>query len=253
MDYNTYREIYGKLATKDALESLQSASEYDDELLMVIYTQRVVREATKAFYRVKRHASRLHRQWKNGASFVALARRQGFPPILMALIVLEEDRVSRRQFWKILSGLDEQEDDRLKRELLEACQEDLVYSPAGTEKQYERGAWGEERLWSWLQAEGIAYRSEEELRAQYEKTPDALLEEPLTYNGSEIVWIESKATFGDPVEVKRHTRRQLRPYVDLFGEGLVIYWFGYAEDVDLKLPEGVVISDGKDFEEIGQA
>ncbi len=249
MDYKTYRSLYDKLDTKEALERLQSSSDFDDEFLMVIYTQRVVREATKEFYRVKRHAGRLHRHWKEGLSIVELSKRYNFPPVLMALIVLEKEGISRRQFWKTVTNLDEIEDERLQRELREACEQDLVYSPEGTRRQYERGEWGEERLRTWLQGAGISFRVEEDLRAEFEKTPDALLEEPLKFDGSEISWIESKATFGDPVEVKRHARRQLAPYVDLFGDGLVIYWFGYAEDVELKLPDGVHISDGRILEQ----
>lgn len=247
MNLRTYQELYDALSSRKALEQLQDTLQYDDELLLVIYTQRVVREATKRFYKVKHHARKFHRMWRNGTSFVEIAQRENFPPVLLALITLEEEGISRRQFWKHLNDLDGVKNKRLRRELLNVCEVDLVYSPAGTERQYERGAWGEEKLQNWLHAEGVEFRSEEELRAEFQKTPDALLGEPIEYNGGEVFWIESKATFGDPVEVRRHVKRQLKPYVDLFGEGLVIYWFGYAEDVDLKLPEKVSISDGADF------
>lgn len=247
MDYDTYKNLYDGLASRDDLENMVSVSEHDQELLMVIYTQRVVREATKRFYKVKRHDRRLHRQWKQGTSLVQLARNHDFPPTLMALIVLEKEGISKRQFWKLLSGLDDVKSERLRRELLQVCEEDLVYSPEGTEKQYERGAWGEERLRSWLEAKGVRFRSEEELRAEFDKTPDALLNEPLEYDGSKVHWIESKATFGDPIEIGRHIRRQLKPYVETFGKGLVVYWFGYVKDVDLRLPGGVSISDGSNL------
>ncbi len=247
MNYNTYKNLYDQLTSRDALESLTSVSEYDQELLMVIYTQRVVRDATKRFYRVKRHSRRLHRQWRQGTSLVQLAQNHDFPPTLMALIVLEREGISKRQFWKLLGDLDGVKSERLSRELQQVCDEDLVYSPEGTEKQYERGAWGEEKLRNWLEARGIGFRSEEELRAEFDKTPDALLGEPLEYDGSEVHWVESKATFGDPTEIRRHIRRQLKPYVEAFGKGLVVYWFGYVKDVDLHLPPEVSISDGKDL------
>jgi hypothetical protein len=249
MDYSTYKDLYQVLATRKDLERLKSTTSYDEELLMVIYTQRVVREATKRFYRVKRYARRLHRRWRNGASFVELADEYRFPPVLMGLIVLEEEGTSRKQFWKMLNDLDSLERGRLRDELERACEVDIVYSPEGTERQYKRGAWGEERLWTWLRGQGIPFQTESELRSQFDKTPDALLSRPMEYDGRKVFWVESKASFGDPYEVRRHARRQLRPYVDLFGDGLVVYWFGYVEDVDLQLPQGVAITDGVDLEE----
>lgn len=247
MNLKTYQELYETLATRDDLERLQDTLQYDDELLMVIYTQRVVRDATKRFYKVKRHARRFYREWQNGTTLAEMAIQEQFPPILLALMVLEQKGISRRQFWKLLADLEAVDDPRLRRELQEVGEQDLVYSPEGTERQYERGAWGEEKLAQWLTERGVPFQNEEELRANFDKTPDALLGEPVEYNGGKIHWIESKATFGDPVEIRRHVKRQLRPYLDLFGEGLVIYWFGYAEDAELKLPKGVAISDGRDF------
>lgn len=245
MDHITYKELYDSLTSREDLERLDRTLDYDDELLMVIYTQKVVRDATKRFYKVKRHVRRLHRQWRNGTPLAQLAQNYSFPPVLMSLIVLERENISRKQFWKMLNNLDAIESKRLRRELQEVCRRDLIYSPEGTERQYRRGAWGEERLSAWLKGKGITFRTEPELRSQFDKTPDALLSEPLEYDGRDIIWVESKASFGDPIEVRRHVQRQLSPYVELFGDGLVVYWFGYVEDVDLRLPEGVSITDGQ--------
>ncbi len=60
-------------------------------------------------------------------------------------------------------------------------------------------------------------------------------------NGSRKYWIESKATFGDPYEIRRHIKKQLLPYSDLFGDGAVVYWFGHVDDQMYALPEGVDI------------
>ncbi|MFQ6012374.1 MAG: C15orf41 family protein [Thermoplasmata archaeon] len=247
MDHETYRSLYKSLNTRRDLERLIRRTSHDEELLTVIYTQRVVREATKGFYKVKRHSRRLRHQWHQGISFVELARRRNFPPILLALLVLGEEGISRKRFWKMVKDVNSVGDARLRRDLREANEEDLIYSPAGTERQYQRGAWGEGRLWEWLDAQGIPFRKEAELRNRYEKTPDALLQNPLELDGRRIQWIESKASFGDPYEVRRHIRRQLSPYVDLFGEGMVVYWFGFVEDVELRIPDGVLITDDRPF------
>jgi hypothetical protein len=247
MDHETYRGLYRDLETRRDLERLIRGSSHDEELLTVIYTQRVVRDATKRFYKVKRQSRRLRHQWKQGTPLVELARRRNFPPILLALLVMGEEGVSRKRFWKMVKDLDSVEDKRLRKELRETTEEDLIYSPAGTERQYQRGAWGEARLWEWLDAQDVPFQKEAELREKYDKTPDALLQDPLEFDGRRVRWIESKASFGDPYEIKRHVRRQLSPYVDLFGDGVVVYWFGFVDDVELRLPDGVLIADDQQF------
>jgi len=37
--------------------------------------------------------------------------------------------------------------------------------------------------------------------------------------------------FGDKKEIKRDYRKQLTHYVDLFGAGMVLYWYGFIEDI----------------------
>src|SRR5439155_559651 len=83
----------------------------------------------------------------------------------------------------------------------------------------------EAKLHTWLDARSLQYETEKDLRAKYDKTPDILLHKPIEMNGSRKYWIESKATFGDPYEIRRHLRKQLQPYSDMFGDGAVVYWF----------------------------
>jgi hypothetical protein len=96
-------------------------------------------------------------------------------------------------------------------------------------------------LKEWLNSHEIKYRTERDLRGEFPKTPDCLLDEPIRVNGWEINWIESKASFGDSIEVKKNIRNQLIPYNELFGSGLVVYWFGIVDDIDQ--PEGIMIVD----------
>lgn len=249
MKLQEYHDLYQRLATPEDIDFLAENFGYDKELLLVIYTQRVVRDTTKRFYRVKAQARRLAFEWQHGASLLQIARRFEFPAILASLMILEQRKVPRKQFWKMIRDLDGVQDRRLRRELAEVVETDIVYSPAGSSRQYARGRWGEHKLESWLDGRGLEYETEKDLRAKYDKTPDILLHKPLEMNGSKKYWIESKAIFGDPFEVRRHIKKQLRPYSDMFGDGAVVYWFGHVDDQAYDLPVGVDIVDGTFFED----
>jgi hypothetical protein len=50
-------------------------------------------------------------------------------------------------------------------------------------------------------------------------------------NGKQVYWIESKASFGDEYTHGNYFRQQYFPYKNRYGRGLVIYWFGFVEEV----------------------
>src|SRR5439155_268763 len=95
MKLGEYQDLYRKLGTVQDIDFLAENFGYDKELLLVVYTQRIVRDTTKKFYRVKAQARRLAFMWQNGTSLLEIARRFDFPPILTALMVLEQRRISR--------------------------------------------------------------------------------------------------------------------------------------------------------------
>lgn len=252
MKLTEYQDLYNRLETAEDIDFLAENFGYDKELLLVVHTQRVVRDTTKRFYRVKDQTKRMAHQWRNGMSLVEIANKMNFPPTLTALMILEQQNVPRKQFWRYITDPTTVRDPKLRRELEEVARADIIYSPEGSAKQYERGRWGEAKLFTWLDERGIEYRTEKDLRKQYEKTPDTLLRTPIEWDGSKKFWIESKATLGDPIEIRRHIKKQLDPYANMFGDGLVVYWFGYVDDVDHREPEGVTIVDWTPFEEQGE-
>src|SRR2546427_10003185 len=175
MKLSEYQDLYRRLSTSEAMDFLAENFGLDKELLLVIYTQRIVRETTKKFYRVKAQARRLAFMWQNGESLLGIARKFEFPPILTALMVLEQRKISRKQFWKMINELDSVKDRRLRQELAEVNHADIAYSPKGSARQYARGRWGEAKLQTWLNAGSLQYETEKDLRAKSEKTPDISL------------------------------------------------------------------------------
>jgi len=241
MKYEDYREIYESLNFPSDIKTFSKERNLDEELLTVIFTQKTVRETTKKFYVVKRNADKLVKEWKDGRSLISISRKWRFPPILTGLLIFQANGYSKKQYWKFVKNPELIGNQRTMKEIADIVREDMVYSPWASEIQYKRGAWGENRLRSWLDSQGITYRTEEDLRGDFPKTPDCLLDKPMKVNGWKINWIESKATFGDKTEVQKNTRRQLSPYTDLFGDGLVVYWFGFVDGIDCG--EGIRITD----------
>ena len=241
MKYEEFKAIYDELNEYSDVERLAKETGLDEELLNVIYTQKTVRDATKRYHVVKRNAPRLLREWKAGSSLLSIAKRWRFPPILTGLLLFQENGFSKKQFWKYVREPEQISDPRLRKEIEEITAADTIYSPEGNEVQFKRGKWGEAKLQQWLDEQELTYHTENDLRGKYSKTPDCLLTEPIRLNGWTINWIESKASFGDRIEFNKNIRGQLTQYVEMFGPGVVVYWFGHVDNLDC--PPGIEIID----------
>ena len=242
MEYAEYKELYNSLRTPADLEAHRGR--YDDRLLDTLYTQKTSREVKKRFYIVKQNTPRMLKEWHKGKTIMDLATKYRFPPILTAMFIFLEDGTSKKDFWASINDPDSLESPEVAEEIREAIANDIVYSPAANDRQRERGIWGEDLARQWLDGQGIGYRTENDLRdsgEEFTKTPDCLLDHPVMYKGHKICWVESKASFGDNTEFKYNSRKQLIPYTQLFGPGLVVYWVGCLDD--LECPPDVYVSD----------
>jgi len=90
MDRETYRRLYDRLATAEDVADVAKTEGRDPELLFVIHTHRVTRDATRRFYVVKRQVPRLASQWRHGRTILDMAKEWKFPPVLMGQILLQE-------------------------------------------------------------------------------------------------------------------------------------------------------------------
>src|SRR5437899_4077462 len=98
MKLKEYKELYDHLATQEDIDFLAENFGYDKELLLVIYTQRVVRDTTKRFYRVKEQAKKMAWEGQHGKSFVDIARAFDFRPILTGMMLIEQRKLNRNLF-----------------------------------------------------------------------------------------------------------------------------------------------------------
>lgn len=247
MDFKEYRRLYNGLETPRDIDKFLKEG-YDIRLLETMYTQKVSRDVKKRFHMVKQKTPKMLKDWKNGKTIMDIAEQYRFPPILIAMFIFQEDGANKKQFWEIIRNPDSLESRDTAEEVRQAIDNDYVYSPKANDRQRERGLWGEGLLWDWLNSQDIKYKTENDLRGgEGQKTPDCLLDEPMMYKGHKICWVESKASFGDNVEFRFNSRKQLIPYTQLFGPGVVVYWTGCLDDMEC--PEDVYLSDASILEE----
>lgn len=236
-----YRAISRRLKKIDDIAHLSEKYGIDYETLLIIFHQKEVRRIIRLHGKVMARRMELLEEWENGRSILQLAEKENFSPVLMVQIILAAMNVSKKRTKKITKNPEIVEDERLKREIREAMAADNLYSPKAHEEQRRRGEEGERKLFTWLDSMGIEYVKEEEMSGvKGKKTPDALLKEPITLHGRRIIWMDSKASFGDPEEIERAYKRQFKHYIELFGPGAVIYWYGY---VKTEFPEGLLVLD----------
>ncbi|KAG8223207.1 hypothetical protein J437_LFUL003558 [Ladona fulva] len=109
---------------------------------------------------------------------------------------------------------------------------DEEYGPISNAINHSIGVEYELKLQRLVRDLKIPFHDENHLRASgYDKTPDVKLEIPIAIDGFIVNWIESKASFGDEESHKGILKKQLLSYVNRFGSGMVIYWFGYVDRI----------------------
>lgn len=122
---------------------------------------------------------------------------------------------------------------RFGADVFRCIDNDPVSSPAVETIRRVTGLEYEILLYEKLSDLGISYQSEDDLRAAgFSKTPDVKLDAPIGVRGRMVNWIDSKASFGDEHIHKTQGSDQFQSYVNRFGPGMVIYWFGYIDELN---------------------
>lgn len=134
---------------------------------------------------------------------------------------------------------------RLAAEISEAIKKDPLYGPRHERERRIIGVEHEILLEQSLRTMKISFETEAQLRIKgTARTPDILLSVPLgvkvpkrlkdgspNYLGYEwktVWWIDSKAYFGDDHTHNHEIMPQAEAFVNRFGPGLILYWYGHA-------------------------
>ncbi|MDV0444895.1 hypothetical protein MmiAt1_04410 [Methanimicrococcus sp. At1] len=233
MDSKLYHFFYESLHSHDDVQKLSEKYNVCCGTLSSILNQKVVEDVKKSHYRFKRKEDKLVKEWRGGQSFLTLSRKYNYPSTLISTIVLENLGHSKKEIRTFYKNPKAAENARLQNELIESLNADYFFSPRAHQLQEEKGRIGENIISFWLKKKHFDFTCEDEMRAEGHagKTPDFLLRKSVKINGREICWIESKALFGELKEHRHYEKKQFKEYADCFGEGIVVYWFGFETDI----------------------
>jgi len=243
----TYHSITKMLKHGEEVGTIAQRLSLSKDTVYSIRSQEIVKDVKRRFHIVKLSKGKMARRWKHGESLVRIAENYRFPPVLISSFVLPELGYTKRKIQEMLRNPGDIKDTRLRNEIALVVERDLLYSPLHNEMQHREGYEGELRLAEWLVAHDIEFKTEDDLKNMASKTPDFLLEGELYLGKTRLAWIESKASFGSRSDYRMHLRKQLKPYRELFGPGMVVYWRGFLGSLK-KYPD-IFIAGEKLFED----
>jgi hypothetical protein len=246
MDTHTYQKIYSMLKNSN-ITAVSADFGVNEDVLMCILSQKMVRNNKALYHKVANNAGTLLERWNSGESFLSLSDEIGLSPVLMSIILLKYTGISQKKVRQMLKNPDISDDERLRKELSEVVKKDSLYSPYSHSMQVERAMMCEEAINNWLLDKDVEFITEDQLKKYGDsKTPDFLLKGPLNIDNIEVRWIESKGLFGDEEEHRRLLDKQFLEYVDFFGTGMVVYWYGFVDSLAEENPK-VMVKDSTYF------
>jgi len=246
------REQYNRIMDAiDGLtpEELVERFNITPQIAYSLYAQNIIRYVKRNHHRIKRIAPQLYGEWKRGKSILHISKEKRFPPTLIAGFLLREHGMRRSEIQRVLLNPEACHNRRIGKELKDALVKDRVYSPELNTGRSIEGRKGEERLEEYLNRHGIEYYTERDLRdrEEFPKTPDILFKKEENIRGYVVYWIESKSNFASPTEFRNNYRKQLSSYTELFGTGIVVYWYGYVEGINTD--PSIYVVEGEFFKE----
>jgi len=229
MKYTIPLEEYLKI--KRSLKTIRDVGKppYPRGMLHTILLQKKVESVKRKYHAFAARIDEIVEYWKRFRKF---PRWLTLTPVMKVRLLLKGLGYSVKMTSKLLKEPEKIEDEDLRKIIVKAVIKDYVYSPLAVKLHHSRGKLGEKIIEIELEKLGVEFKTERELKGKFPKTPDFFFEDPVTLDGREIRWIESKAMFGDPKTHQMFEKKQYSKYRELFGEGYVVYWFGCVEGID---------------------
>lgn len=240
-----------------------------EEALGSIFSQENQRRLIHSNRRLQDTYPLLQQRYLDGQDFLELCCESNWPPCFLMRRLLEMPpwHMARQKITEALRNPElvhnlnkpdnasqtEWEDrlTRLQQDISTALLCDPGNSPSADITRRETGLLYEAKLCQSLKAAGLAFWTEDDLRSQgFFKTPDAKLQVPFLYKGQVVAWIDSKATFGGEYIHQQQLQEQYQKYVNRYGCGMVIYWFGVIDELVGRSKAILLVSDFPSASEI---
>lgn len=260
--YNDVVESFRSLRWNDfAIQNVaQKYPQFSTKTLGSIYSQDRQRAMKKTHHK-HRQPEKMNEYYfrfceesqKRKHAMLNMARQVDLSPSLMARLILER-HLAYSQYAgnpppksvvsELLRDTSLIDDVTLALEIDVCLAADDVYGPVVDTIKHSLGHEYEFLLRQKLDEAGLAYLDETQLRGKgYDKTPDYVLQVPVAVSGYIVNWIESKASFGDEESHSGYLKDQFWSYLNRFGSGLVIYWFGFIDELNVNCDKGIMLLD----------
>ena len=192
--------------------------------LFSILSQKRVENVKRRYHVYVSKLSEIENYWEKEKKLPSWLR---LPPVMRLRLLMKSLGMSGKEINKQFLNPEKSE---LEELIWNAIYKDFLYSPIAAKIQFARGRIGEIMIRDFLEAKGMEFKEERELRNE-KKTPDFVIEDELRIDGRQIRWIESKALFGDLKLHRFYLKKQYDPYAEIYGDGIVIYWLGKIDEL----------------------
>ncbi|XP_028409732.1 uncharacterized protein C15orf41 homolog isoform X3 [Dendronephthya gigantea] len=262
MKLEVYREIVSIIHscwTRECFKTISAKfSGVTNDALISIYSQEFQKKIKKNHHKhhqpdvvesyYKRYLELIHNN-KNDSILLSMAQEIDLSPCILARIILEE--YLYRKYCKeshvpkdVISHMIKDPSlipcEELSHEIQQCVLKDENCGPLVDNIKHSIGIKYENLLEEKLAEWKIPFLGEKDMRCQgYDKTPDFKLQVPI--DGHVVNWIESKASFGDESSHKTYLKDQFWSYWNRFGPGMVIYWFGFIDELDCNRDKGIIL------------
>jgi len=187
------------------------------------------------YYKLSSRSAAILAEYKkranNDRAILDLSIKMNFPPMGICRLILNE-KYPKSDVKEMLRDPELIPDPILSANVFTCIFNDIQDGVIIDMVRYTIGEEYEVKLKQMARERGLTFYDEGDLRRDgFDKTPDLLLAVQCIYKNRIINWIESKALFGDTETHAKYVRDQLTCYENRFGAGIVIYWFGFQEQI----------------------
>ncbi|NLI62925.1 MAG: TPD domain-containing protein [Methanosarcinaceae archaeon] len=233
MDLDDYNYLYKILDSKSDIQQISKSLSIPPGVVSKIWEQKMVDKSKKDFIKIEKNSNFILKKWLFGKSFVEISKQYNISPVLVSNAILKKLEFTKKEIKRFNKNPNSCHNKRISGELKEVSKTDFMFSHKANKRSDDMGKAGEILIQKFLCEQNIDFLDENHLRKKkYKKTPDFLFETPQRLSGSDIYWIDSKMLFGNFKNHRKHRDSQFTEYTDLFGPGLVVYWFGFINELN---------------------